>query len=141
VDTLTRTPREKLLMGISVVIVIAMLFANGVIAASADNERSFGGFIGFSVFGIALSAVLLLVVVPKLPPEVRPNAVLGFGIGAVVTCVVFWSTLPFALGVTAISAAGSGDDSLHGTKPAPVTAGVLLGMLAIVGAFIFCLVG
>ena len=131
-DTLTRIPRENLLVGISVVIVIAMLFANGVIAASADHERSFGAFIGFSVFGIALSAVLLLVVVPKLPPEVRPNAVLGFGIG---------STLPFALGVTAISAAGSGDDSLHGTKPAPVTAGVLLGMLAIVGAFIFCLVG
>ena len=48
-DTLTRTPREKLLVGISVVIVIAMLFANGVIAASADHERSFGAFIGFSV--------------------------------------------------------------------------------------------
>ena len=139
--SLTRQPRTNLLIGISIIIVIAMLFANGVIAASSDDEQSFGQFIGFSVFGIALSAVLLLYAVPRLPPDVRQTAVLGFGIAAIVFCLVFWSTLPFALGIAAIAAAAPGDDSPHGNKPAPTTAGTLLGIIAIVGAFILCLVG
>jgi hypothetical protein len=141
VTSLTRQPRLNLLIGISIVIVIAMLFANGVIAASSDDEQSFGQFIGFSLFGVALSAVLLLYAVPRLPEDARRTAVLGFGIAAVVLCVVFWSTLPFALGIAAIAAGGPGDDSPHGNKPAPTTAGVLLGILAIVAAFILCIVG
>ena len=140
-NSLTRQPRTNLLIGISVVIVIAMIFANGIIGATEDDERSTGGFIGFTVFGIALSAVLLLYVVPRLPEDMRRTAVLGFGIGAVVLCLAFWSTLPFALGIAAIAAAGPGDDSPRGDKPAPTTAGVLLGILAIVAAFILCLVG
>ena len=140
-NSLTRQPRTNLLIGISVVIVIAMVFANGIIGATADDQRSTGGFIGFTVFGIALSAVLLLYVVPRLPDDVRRTAVLGFGIAAIVLCLAFWSTLPFALGIAAIAAAGPGDDSPRGTKPAPTTAGVLLGILAIVAAFILCMVG
>jgi hypothetical protein len=141
VTSLTRIPRVNLLIGISIVILIAMLFANGVIAASEDDEQSFGGFVGFSVFGIAVSAVLLLYAVPRLPGEHRRTAVLGFGIGAIVLLVAFWSTLPFALGVAAIAAGAPGDDNAHGEEPAPVTAGVLLGALAIVAGFILCLVG
>ena len=139
--SLTTLPRTTLLIGISIVIVIAMLFANGVVFASATDESSTGGFIGASLFGIALSAVLLLVAVPRLPEDTRRIAVLGFGIGAVVTCVAFWSTLPFALGVAAIAAAAPGDDSPEGTDPAPTTAGVLLAVLAIVAAFVLCLIG
>jgi hypothetical protein len=141
VTSLSRIPRTTLLIGIAIVIVIAMLFANGIIAASADDNRSVGGWIGFSMFGIALSAVLLLVVVPRLPDEHRPMAVLGFGIGAIVLCIAFWSAIPFALGVTAISGAAPDDDQPEGTQPAPSTAGVLLGALAIVGAFVLCLIG
>jgi hypothetical protein len=141
VTTLTRLPRVNLLIGISIVIVVAMLFANGVLFASEDDEKSVGGWIGFSVFGIALSAILLLVAVPRLPSDMRRTAVLGFGVGAVVTCLIFWSTLPFALGVAAIAAAGPEDDSPHGSDPAPTTAGVLLGVLAIVAAFVFCIIG
>ena len=140
-SSLTRTPRVNLLIGISIVIVIAMLFANGVIAASEDDEQSFGAFVGFSVFGIALSAVLLLYAVPRLPADMRRTAVLGFGIGAVVLCLAFWSALPFALGIAAIAAAAPGDDSPRGEKPAPTTAGVLLGVLAIAAGFILCIVG
>ena len=66
---LTTLPRTTLLIGISVVIVIAELFAQGVIAADATEASSTGGFIGASLFGIALSAVLLLVAVPRLPDE------------------------------------------------------------------------
>jgi hypothetical protein len=141
VRPLTTLPRTTLLIAISVVIVIAMLFANGIILADAEDNSSTGGFIGFSLFGIALSAVLLLVAVPRLPDEHRRTAVLGFGIGAVVTCLVFWSTLPFALGIAAIAAAAPGDDRPEGTDPAPSTAGVLLGTLAIVVAFVLCIIG
>jgi hypothetical protein len=141
VTTLTRLPRTTLLIAISVVIVIAMLFANGVVLADAQDERSTGGFIGFSLFGVALSAVLLLVVVPRLPDDMRRVAVLGFGGAAVLFCLVFWSTLPFALGIAAIAAAAPGDDRPEGTDPAPTTAGVLLAALAIVAAFVLCVIG
>jgi len=141
VTSLTRTPRTTLLIAISVVIVIAMLFANGVLLADAQDERSTGGFIGFSLFGIALSAVLLLVVVPRLPADMRRIAVLGFGGAAVIFCLVFWSTLPFALGIAAIAAAAPDDDRPEGTDPAPSTAGVLLAVLAIVAAFVLCVIG
>jgi hypothetical protein len=141
VTSLTRTPRPTLLAGISLIIVIAMLFANGIVIEDGADERSVGGFIGFSLFGIALSAVLLLVAVPRVPRENRTTAVLVAGIVAVVTCVAFWSTLPFAFGVAAIAAAGPGDDTAEGIAPAPSTAGLLLGVLAIVAAFVLCLVG
>ena len=138
---LTRLPRTTLLVGISVVILIAEAFANGVVARAPEDNNSTGGWIGFTVFGIALSAVLLLVVVPRLPSDMRHIAVLGFGIGAIVTCLLWWSALPFALGVAAIAAAAPGEDSVRGSKPAPVTAGVLLGALAILAAFLFSVVG
>ena len=139
--SLTTLPRTTLLIAISVVIVIAMLFAQGVVAADSTEASSTGGFIGASLFGIALSAVLLLVAVPRLPEDSRRLAVLGFGIAAVVFCIIFWTTLPFALGIAAIAAAAPGDDSPEGTDPAPTTAGVLLGVLAIVAAFVLCLIG
>jgi hypothetical protein len=141
VTALSRQPRTTLLIAISIVIVIAEAFANGIIARAPEDNNSVGGWIGFSVFGIALSAVLLLVVVPRLPDDMRQTAVLGFGIGAIVTCLVFWSALPFGLGIAAIAAAAPRDDSVHGTAPAPTTAGVLLGALAIVAAFLLCIVG
>jgi hypothetical protein len=130
----------NLLVGISVLIVIAELFANSIVLGG-DEDSSVGGWVGLSLFGVALTAVLLLVVVPKLPREQRRTAVLGFGIGAVVTCAVFWSTLPFALGAAAIAAAGPRDDTPEGTEPAPSAAGVLLGVLAIAAAFVLCLIG
>jgi hypothetical protein len=83
----------------------------------------------------------LLVVVPQLSDDNRKMAVLGFGIGAVVTCLFFWSALPFPLGAAAIAAAGPRDDSAKSEQPAPSTAGVLLGALAIVAAFVLCIVG
>ena len=137
-ETLTRLPRTQLLVVTAAVIVVAELFANGILG---DEDSSVGGWIGLSLFGIALTAVLLLVVVPKLPGDQRKTAVLGFGIGAVITCVVFWTAMPFALGAAAIAAAGPADDTPHGTEPAPSTTGVLLGALAIVAAFIFCIIG
>jgi hypothetical protein len=138
--SLARTPRTTLLIAISVIIVIAELFANAILLASATQSASVGGWIGFSLFGIALSAVLLLVVVPRLPDENRTMAVLGFGIGAVVTCIIARTALPFALGVAAIAGAAPDDDRPEGIAPAPSTAGLLIGTLAILAAFVLCVI-
>lgn len=136
----TRLPRTQLLVAISIVILIAELFANEVVLGD-EGDGSVGGWVGFSLFGIALSAVLVLVVVPRLHGEHRRTAVLAFGIAAAVAFVVFWSALPFALGAAALAAAAPGDDTPEGEAPAPSSVGVLLAVLAIVAAFILCLVG
>jgi hypothetical protein len=140
VTSFTRLPRTQLLVAISIVILIAELFANEIVLGG-DSDGDVGGWIGLSLFGIALSAVLVLVAVPRLRGDNRRTAVLAFGIGAVVTCVVFWSALPFALGAAALAAAAPEDDTPEGEAPAPSSAGVLLAVLAIVAAFILCLVG
>jgi hypothetical protein len=139
-EALTRLPRTTLLLAISVLIVIAELFANAIVLAG-DEDASVAGWIALSLFGIAVTAVLVLVVVPKLRRDQRRTAVLAFGGGAVVTCAIFWSALPFALGAAALAAAGPGDDTPEGDAPAPSTAGVLLAVLAIVAAFVLCIVG
>jgi hypothetical protein len=138
--TFTRLPRTILLIAISVIIVIAELFANE-IAAGDEGDAEVGGWIGLSLFGIAVAAVLVLVVVPRLSGAQRRTAVLGFGIAAVVSCVIFWSALPFAFAAAALAAAAPGDDSPHGESDAPSSAGVILALLAIVAAFVFCVIG
>jgi len=140
--TFTRMPRQQLLILTAVIIVVAMLFANVVgVGDDVDEEGSWGGFVGLSIFGIAVTAVLLLVVVPRIPPHQRRTAVLAFGGAAVVTVAVFWSALPFAFGAAALHAAGPGDERIPGEGDAPATAGVLLALLAIVGAFVLCVIG
>lgn len=140
--TLTRMPRDQLLLLTSAIIIVAELFANVVeVGDSTDESGSVGGWIGLSIFGIALTAVLLLLVVPKLRPDQRRTAVLGFGIAAVVTVLVFWSALPFAFGAAALYAAGPGEERVDDGGAAPATAGVVLAVLAIVGAFVLCIIG
>lgn len=138
--TLTRMPRTRLLLVTSVLIVVAMLFAN-VIGVGDDENGSVGAWLGTSLFGIAVTALLLLVVVPMIPRENRTMAVLGFGIGAVVTVLVFWTALPFALAAAALYAAGPGEEQVPEDGAAPATAGVVLALLAIVGGFVMCIIG
>ena len=133
----------QLLLVFSIVIVIAALFANVIDVGNndADASGSVGGWLALSVFGIAVTALLLLVVVPRLRGDQRKTAVLGFGIASVVTVLVFWSALPFAFAAATLSAAGPGDDTPEGDAPAPSTAGVILAVLGTVGGFIGCVIG
>jgi hypothetical protein len=140
--TFTRMPRTQLLVLFSLIIIVAALFANVVgIGDEVDEEGSVGGWIGLSAFGIAVTALLLLVAVPRIPREHRKNAVLGFGIAAIVFCVVFWSALPFAFAAAALYAAGPGEEQIPEEGEAPATAGVLLALLAVVVAFVLCVIG
>lgn len=137
---LTRMPRTQLLVVTSVIIILGALFSNLVDVAGDDNG-GVGGWLGASAFGIALTALLLLVAVPHIDPQNRGTAVLAFGIAAAVTVVAFWSMLPFALGAAALEAARPDDDHPDGTAPAPSTAGVVLALLAWITAFVFCIIG
>jgi len=137
-STLTRMPRTQVLVAIAVVILIAELFANEIIGG---NGSDVGGWVGLSAFGIAVMAVLVLVVVPRVPPASRRSWVLGLGIAAVVTCVVFWSALPFAFAAATLVAANPGEEHPGEAGPAPASAGVILAVLALVAAFVLCLVG
>jgi hypothetical protein len=143
-STFTRMSRQQLLLATSVLIVVAMLFAHVVrLGEDVGEEGSVGSFIGLSIFGIAVTAVLLLVAVPKIPREHRQMTILGFGGAAVVTVLIFWTALPFAFAAAAFHAAGPGEERIPGEEQgeAPATAGVLLAMLAVVGALVLCIIG
>ena len=136
-DAFTRLPRTQLVLFTAIAIAVAELFANEVFGDDAD----WSGWVILTALGIALTCVLVFVVVPRIDAGSRRNAVLGFGIGAVVTVLVFWSTLPFALGAAALAAAGPVDDSLEGEAAAPSSAGVLLALLGMLAAFVLCVSG
>ena len=138
---LTRMPRSQLLVITAVIIVIAALFANVVNFGDGDASSNIGGWIGWSAFGIAVAALLLLVAVPRVPRDQRRNSILGFGIGALVTVLLFWSMLPFALAAAALYAAGPGEERVPDEGEAPATAGVLLALLAVIAAFVLCIIG
>ena len=141
-STLTRMPRQHLLLVTSVIIVVAMLFAHVIgLSDEVDEEGSVGSFIGLSIFAIAVTAVLLLVAVPKVPREHRRTAVLAFGGAALVTVLVFWTGLPFAFAAAALYSAGPGEERIPAEGEAFATAGVLLAVLAIIGAFVLCIIG
>lgn len=141
-STLTHMPRQQLLVVTSVIIVVAMLFAHVIgLSDESDEQGSVASFIGLSIFAIAVTAVLLLVAVPMIPREHRRKAVLAFGGGALVTLLAFWTGLPFALGAAALYAAGPGEERIPAEGEALATAGVLLAVLAIVGALVLCIIG
>jgi hypothetical protein len=136
-STLTRMPRTQLLVVMAVVIVIAELFANELFGDSFDV----GGWIGLSAFGIAVMALLVLVAVPRVPPESRRSWTLGLGVAALITCAVFWSALPFAFAAAAFVSAAPGEEHPGETGEAPASAGVILAALATFVAFVLCIVG
>jgi hypothetical protein len=137
-STLTRMPRTQLLVVMAAVTVIAELFANEIVGG--DNP-DVGGWIGLSAFGIAVMALLVLVVVPRVAPESRRTWTLGLGVAALITCAVFWSALPFAFAAATFVSAAPGEEHPGETGPAPASAGVILAALATVVAFVLCVVG
>ena len=141
-STLTHMPRQRLLLITSAIIVVAMLFAHVIgLSDEVDEDGSVASFIGFSIFAVAVTAVLLLVAVPMIGREHRRLAVLGFGAGALITVLVFWTGLPFAFGAAALYAAGPGEERIPAEGEAMATAGVLLALLAFLGAFVLSIIG
>jgi len=136
-STLTRMPRTQMLVVMAAVIIVAELFANEIVGGDADV----GGWIGLSAFGIAVMALLVLVVVPRVAPESRRSWTLALGVAALITCAVFWSALPFAFAAATFVSAAPGEEHPGETGEASASAGVILAALATVVAFVLCIVG
>jgi hypothetical protein len=134
---LTRMPRTQLMVITAAIILIAELFANEIVGGDADV----GGWIGLSAFGIAVMLLLVLVVVPRVPAASRRSWTLGLGVAAIITCAVFWSALPFAIGAATLAAAAPGEEHPGESGEASASAGVILAALAYVVALILCIVG
>src|SRR3954454_15826591 len=131
-STLTRMPRTQMLVVMAAVIIVAELFANEIVGGDADV----GGWICLSAFGIAVMALLVLVVVPRVAPESRRSWTLGLGVAALITCAVFWSALPFAFAAATFVSAAPGEEHPGETGEASASAGVILAALATVVAFV-----
>jgi hypothetical protein len=134
---LTRMPRTQLMVITAAIILIAELFANEIVGGDADV----GGWIGLSAFGIAGMLLLVLVLVPRVPAASRRSWTLGLGVAAIITCAVFWSALPFAIGAATLAAAAPGEEHPGESGEASASAGVILAALAYVVALILCIVG
>jgi hypothetical protein len=134
---LTRMPRTQLMVVTAAIILIAELFANNIVSGDAD----IGGWIGLSAFGIAVMLLLVLVLVPRIPPASRRIWTLGLGVAAIITCAVFWSALPFAVGAATLASAAPGEEHPGESGEASASAGVILAALAYVVAFVLCIVG
>lgn len=124
----------QLFIALAVIVVVAEFFAN-----MAGDDSSVGAWLGLTAFGLAVGGALIFLLVPRVVDSTSPGLVMA--LLALVTVVVFWSALPFALGAAALSAAGPADDSAEGEAPAPATAGVILAVLASVAAFVLCIIG
>ncbi len=111
--------RARLLTATAGIILVAELFVN--------LDGSPLAFAGLSAFGIGVTALLLLVVLPRTDPAAQPVLAASFGITALFTCVAFWSALPFAFGAGAIAAARR-----------PTAPAAILGIIGIVIGFVFC---
>ena len=118
---------ERLAGGLALLLVIAMT-AVANFAGSGDN----GGAVPYAV-GIGVCAVLAAVLFGRVLPNAADPARAGWILAALalVSCVAFWSGLPFVFGLGAIYAGAR----------AGRTAPALIGALAIVLAMVGCVIG
>jgi hypothetical protein len=100
------------------------------------------GLIVLSLVSLVLLAVMVFWLAPRerrAPPQQGTRTALILGILAVLTVLVFWTGLPFALGAGAAALGLSLRESPSGAGRA--TAAVVLGALAVVASFVVLLIG
>ena len=125
--TLHRIRDERLAATLSLLLTVcALAFAN--FGGSGDN----GGFVPY-VVAVGVMAILAAVLFGRVLPTATDPARAAWILAALalVTCVVFWSGLPFVLGMAALYSAGRAGQSVPGA----------LGAVAIVVAFAACIAG
>ena len=125
--TLHRINDERLAGALAMgLVIVATAFAN--FAGSGDN----GGAVPYAI-GLAVCAVVAAVLFGRVLPAVADPARAAWILAALalVTCLAFWSGLPFVLGMGAA----------YASSRAGRTAPALLGALAIVLALVGCVLG
>lgn len=125
--TLHRMQDERLAGGLAVLIAIgALAFAN--FGDNGDN----GGAGAYAV-AVGLSAIVAAVLFARVLPAAANPARAGWILAALAlaTCVVFWTGLPFVLGMAAVYS------GVRAGRNAPAA----LGALAVVLGFVGCVIG
>jgi hypothetical protein len=162
-ESIRRLTPFQLLLGAAALIVIGLAFAYLLDVAGNDDEADVSGFIVLTLVAIAISAFLLLWLVPReeeQPGAHRPaRTSVILGVLAILTLIGFWTGLPFALGVPALylgavgqarareglAAGGRGGLTPDETPSEQVgggeaLAGTVLGAGAIVLGLLFCII-
>ena len=138
---LARTPRATLLGATAVLTAgaLAVAFLQG----GEDENGDVVGWLIMSALSIAVAAVFLLRVVPnaeRAGTAERTSATLG--LVAFVSLIVFWTGLPFALGVpAAVLGASALERHPHGARRGEATAALVLAAAAIALGLVLCVVG
>jgi len=111
---------------------LAVLLAMGGLAfANFAGSGESGGAGGYAVSVLVVAAVSALLFGRVLPNATDPGRTSWIlAASALVTCVVFWSGIPFVLGMGAIYSGG------QARRNAPVALGALAIVLALVGSVI-----
>ena len=124
--TLHRMQDERLAAGLALLVAIgALAFAN--FGGDGDN-----GGVGPYALGVGVAAIVAAVLFGRVLPNVTDPARAGWILAALalVTCVVFWSGLPFVLGMGAVYS------GVRARRSAPAALGALAVVLAVVGCVI-----
>jgi hypothetical protein len=147
-EALRTLPRRTLAAATAVLIFAALAFAY--VLDVTDNEDGQGDVVGWlivSAVASLIAAALLMRFVPSTESDAdgdnKPaRRALILSVLAVVAVAVFWTGLPFALGVPALALAATGSARApqegHGGQ---ATAAAALGALAIVVSTVVCVVG
>jgi hypothetical protein len=142
VTGLTRSSPASLLGATAFLILVGLALANFL---GDDGNGGVGPYLALSAVSIGVAAFILLRVVPQ---AVRPltgdagRTGLILAVLALVLVVVFWTGLPFALGVPAMFLGAAGRERTpESGQGGQATAALAVGALAVVLAFVACIVG
>jgi hypothetical protein len=147
-EALRTLPRRTLAAATAVLIFVALLF--GYVLDVTNNEEGDADVVGWlivSAVASLIAAVLLMRFVPATESDPdganKPaRRALVLGVLSLITVAVFWTGLPFALGVPALALAATGQarapQAGHGGQ---ATAAAVLAALAIVVSIVFLVTG
>ena len=140
--------RRTLAAATAVLIYVALLFAYVLdVTGNEDGDADVVGWLIVSAVASLIAALLLMRFVPA--SEAEPSGdnkparrALILGVLSFITIAVFWTGLPFALGVPALALAATGQARApqegHGGQ---ATAAAVLATLAIAVSIVFCVAG
>ena len=147
-DALRTLSRTTLAAATAVLIFVALLFAYVLdVTNNEEGEGDVRGWLIVSVVASLIAAALLLRFVPATESDGDPvnkpaRRGLVLSVLSVITLPVFWTGLPFVLGVPGLVLAAEGRARApQQGRGGEATAAAVLAVLAIVLAFVVCVVG
>ena len=139
--------RRTLAAATAVLIFVALLF--GYMLDVTGNEEGDADVVGWLIVSAVASLIAALLLLRFVPAsEAEPSAdnkparrALILGVLSLVTVAVFWTGLPFALGVPALALAATGQARAPQEGHGGQATAAVLAALAIVVSIVFCVAG